>query len=62
MNLKDLPKPIKDPDQLPADVDEWLEYFPDARPQAHRGYTYTLVLLGFHKLFPKIVKATASWF
>jgi len=61
-SINDLPEPIEDPDQLPDEVNEWLEYFPRARPRACGGYTYTQVLLGFHKPFPKIVKATASWF
>jgi len=61
-SLEDIPEPIKDPDQLPAEVDKWLEYFPGARRRAHRGYMYTQVLLGFHEPFPKIIKATASWF
>jgi len=60
-SLDDLPELIEDPDQLPADVDE-LEYFPGARPQACGGYTYTSVLIGMHEPFPKIIKATASWF
>jgi len=61
-DIEDLPEPIEDPDQLPGEVDEWLEYFPGARPRARGGFTYTQVLLGFHELFPKIVKATALWF
>jgi len=31
-SMEDLPEPVKDPDQLPADMDEWLEYFPGAQP------------------------------
>jgi len=61
-SIDDLPEPIEDPDQLPDEVDEWLEYFPGARLWACRGYTYTQVLLGFHEPFPKIIKAMASWF
>jgi len=60
--LEDLPEPIEDPDQLLADMDEWLEYFPGARPRACGGYTYTSILLRFHKLFPKVIKAMVSWF
>jgi len=60
--LEDLPELIEDPDQLPADVDEWLEYFPVAHLRAHWGYTYTSILLGFHKPFPKVIKVMASWF
>jgi len=60
--IKDLPEPIKDPDQLPDEVKEWLEYFPEAHPCARGGYTYTLVLVGFHEPFSKVIKMMASWF
>jgi len=60
--LEDLPEPIEDLDQLLADVDEWLEYFPGAHPRACGGYTYTSVFLRFQKLFPKVINVTASWF
>jgi len=61
-SIKDLPEPIKDPNQLLDEVKEWLEYFPGACPCARGGYTYTSVLVGLHEPFPKVVKATASWF
>jgi len=61
-SLEDLPEPIEDPDHLPAEVDEWLEYFPGARPWARGGDTYTSVLIGMHEPFPKIIKDTATWF
>jgi len=47
-SLDDLPELIEDPDHLPAEVDEWLEYFPRAWPRARGGYTYTSVLIGMH--------------
>jgi len=58
----DLPEPIKDPDMLPDDVNEWLQYFPQAHPRARGGYTYMSVLLRFWEPFPKVVKTTALWF
>jgi len=61
-SIEDLPKPLEDPDQIPGEVEDWLEYFPGARPQAQGGYTYTSVLLGFQEPFPKVIKALASWF
>jgi len=60
--IKDMPEPIKDPDQLPDKVEEWLEYFPGVCPCARGGYTYMSVLVGFHKLLPKVIKEMASWF
>jgi len=61
-STNDLPEPIEDPDMLPDDVNEWLQYFSQAHPRARGGYTYTSVLLGFREPFPKVVKNTASWF
>jgi len=60
-STEDLPEPLEDPDLLPSEVEEWLEYFPGARPRACGGDTYTLVLLGFREPFPKVIKETASW-
>jgi len=60
-SLEDLPEPIEDPDQLPGEVDEWLEYFPGARPRARGGYTYTLAHLGFREPFTKVIKETSLW-
>jgi len=28
-----LPPPIETPDNLPGDIDEWLTYFPQAKPR-----------------------------
>jgi len=61
-SLEDLPELLEDPDQIPSEVEEWLEYFPRVRLKAQGGYTYTSVLLGFREPFPKVIKALASWF
>jgi len=29
--LEDMPEPLEDPDHIPGEVNEWLEYFPGAR-------------------------------
>jgi len=60
-SLEDLPEPLEDPDHIPGEVDEWLAYFPGARPCVSGGYTYTSALLGFREPFPTVIKATASW-
>jgi len=60
-SIEDLPEPIEDPNQLPGKVDEWLEYFPGARPRAWGGYTYTSALLSFREPFTKVIKETALW-
>ncbi len=59
--LKDMPEPLEDPDHIPGKAEEWLEYFPGARPWASGRNTYTSALLGFRKPFPNIIKATATW-
>jgi len=48
-SIEDLPEPLDDWDNLLDDVDEWLVYFPQACPRVRGSYTYTSVLLGFHK-------------
>ncbi len=58
----DLPPPLNNLDLVLDAIDEWLQYFPEAKPQAHGGNLYTLVLVGFGKLFPKVMKAMAPWF
>jgi len=58
---EDLPPPIKGPDTLPSDVDEWLQYFPQAHSRARGGDTYTSVLIGCQVPFTKLIKSTAHW-
>jgi len=58
----DLPPPIDDPDLVLDDIDEWRQYFPDAKPRARGGDLYTLVLVGFGKPFAKVMKSMAPWF
>ena len=58
---EDLPEPLEDPNHIPGEVDDWLEYFPGAQPHASGRYTYTLALLGFPKPFPTVIKATVMW-
>jgi len=56
------PELLEDLDHLLNDIDKWLVYFLQACPRARGSYTYTLVLLVFHEPFPKVIKATVSWF
>jgi len=59
--LEDLPELLEDPDHIPSEVDDWLEYFPGAKPHASSSYMYNLALLGFSEPFPTVIKATATW-
>jgi len=47
----DLPKGIVDIETLPKEVDEWLPYFPQAKPQAKGGNLYTSILMGLSQPF-----------
>jgi len=47
---------------VPDDIDEWRQYFPDAKPWVRGGNLYTLVLVGFGKPFAKVMKSMAPWF
>jgi len=54
-SVEDLPPLIKTPDDLPDDIDEWLEYFPQAKPCISSN-TYTMLLISLSIPFPKLVK------
>jgi len=61
-DMDNLPPPIDDPDLIPDDIDEWHQYFPNAKPRAWGGNVNTLVLVGFGKPFAKVMKSMAPWF
>jgi len=60
-SMEDLPPPTEMADNLPDDIDEWLTYFPQAKPFILGGDTYTALLIGFSMPFPKLVKSLSSW-
>jgi len=57
-----MPKVIDEPDDLPTEVEEWLEYFPQAKPCFSGGDLDTSALLGCSIPLPKILKALGNWF
>jgi len=61
-SINDLPEALDDPDLIPDEVEDWLTYFPGARPRARGGYTYTTALLGFHEPLTKVLKEAGPWF
>jgi len=61
-SINDLPEALDDLDLLPDKVEEWLMFFPGARPRARGGYTYTMALLGFHEPLTKVLKEAGPWF
>jgi len=60
-SIEDLPPPIETPDDLPDDIEEWLTYFPGAKPRISGGDTYTALLIGLSIPFPKLVKSLSAW-
>jgi len=60
-SVDDLPTPIESPEDLPGDIDEWLTYFPQAKPRVSGGDTYTTLLIGMSVPLPKIVKNLSAW-
>jgi len=60
--IDNLPLPINDPNLILDDINEWHQYFPDAKPQAWGSDLYTLVLVGFGKPFAKVMKSMVPWF
>jgi len=61
-SVEDLPAPLETAEDLPEDIDEWLTYFPQAKPRVSGGDTYTTVLLDFSVPFPKLMKQLSHWF
>jgi len=60
-SIEDLPPPIETPDDIPDDIDDWLEYFPGAKPRKTGGDTYTALLIGMSKPLPKVIKNLSAW-
>jgi len=60
-SVDDLPPPIKTPDDIPDNVDDWLEYFPSMKLQVTGGNTYTQLLVGMSKPLPKVIKNLSAW-
>jgi len=51
---------IEDPEDLPMEVDNWLVYFPQAKPCFNGGNIYTTALIGSGILLGRIVKEQAD--
>jgi len=61
-SLINMPKVINDPDGIPTKVEDWLEYFPQAKPHFSRGDLYTSALLGCSIPLAKVLKTLGNWF
>jgi len=60
-SIDNLPPPIKMADDLLDNIDEWLEYFPQARPWVSGGDMYMALLIGLSIPLAKIVKNLCAW-
>jgi len=60
-SVDDLLPPIETPNDLLGDIDEWLTYFPQAKPRISSRDTYTSLLIGLSIPLPKLVKNLSAW-
>jgi len=60
--LENLLHVLEEPEDLPTEVDEWLVYFPQAKPRYNGSDIYTTALLGCSVLLGKIMKEHNDWF
>jgi len=61
-SLMALPPTLDDPKALPSEVDDWLVYFPNAKPRFQGGNVYTMALVGTSIPLRKIMKTQMEWF
>ncbi len=59
--LDNLPHVIEELEDLPTEVDDWLVYFPQAKPRYNGGDVYTTALLGCSIPLRKIMKENNDW-
>jgi len=60
--LDNLPHIIEELEDLPTEVNDWLVYFPQAKPRYNGGNVYTMALLGCSIPLGKIMKEHNNWF
>ncbi len=61
-SLMSLPAVLDDPECLPTKVNNWLIYFPQAKPHFQGGDVYTLALISTSIPLGRIMKAQSDWF
>jgi len=60
--LANLPCSIKEQEDLPTKVNEWLEYFPQAKPCFNGGDVYTSALIRGSIPLSRLMKEQNEWF
>jgi len=59
--VNDLPGSITNIESLPEEVDEWLQYFLQAKPRAKGRNVYMAVLIGLSMPFITFIKKISPW-
>jgi len=52
---------VVDLNSLPEEIDDWLPYFPQAKPQAKGGNVYMALLIGLSMLLITFIKKLSPW-
>jgi len=60
-SIDDLPPLIETMEDIPDDINGWLDYFPGAKPRVTGGDTYTALLISLSIPLPKTVKNLSAW-
>jgi len=61
-SLEDLPPPVNDAEcSQKQEVDEWLQYFPQAKPRGWGGDIYLAVLIVLSMPFTKFIRKLSPW-
>jgi len=60
--MENLPFLIEESEDLPTEINNWLTYFPQAKPRFNGGDVYTTALIGCSILLGWIMKEQSSWF
>jgi len=60
--LDNLPHVLEEPEDLLTEVDNWLVYFPQAKPRYNSSNVHTMALLGCSIPLGKIMKENNDWF
>jgi len=59
--MSELPPGVVDLDSLPEEIDNWLSYFPQAKPHAKGGNIYTALLIGLSMPSVTFIKKLSPW-
>jgi len=58
--VEELPPVINNVETMPEEVEDWLHYFPEAKPHGQGGDIYIAILIGL-SIFPKFYQEISLW-